>query len=97
LGIPVELVQFLLNLCWNRDFLLCTTISSDCSQISFPWRWGVGKFGKAGVGVGIGSGNFGKSEPGVGFGNFGTVGIGVGYFTYDFTTLLITAAPWPFR
>jgi len=56
LGIPVELVQFLLNLCWNRDFLLCNTISSDYSQISFPWRWGVGKFGKAGVGSELGVG-----------------------------------------
>jgi len=36
LRIPVEVVQFLLKLLLNRDFLLCTTISIDFnSQISF--------------------------------------------------------------
>ena len=38
LRIPVEMVQFLLNLCWIRYFLLCTTIFIDFnSQISFPY------------------------------------------------------------
>jgi len=48
------------NFCWNRDFLLWTTISIDFNnQISFPlirsrnfWKVGVGNFGKVGVGVG---------------------------------------------
>ena len=52
--------SFFWNFCWNRDFLLCTTISFDFnnSQISFPLRWGVGvgNFGRAGVGI------FGKAE-----------------------------------
>jgi len=30
LEIPVEMVQFLSNFYWNREFLLCTTISIDC-------------------------------------------------------------------
>jgi len=30
LGIPVEIVLFLWNFCWNRQFLLCTTISIEC-------------------------------------------------------------------
>ena len=49
--------NFFWNCCWNRDFLLCTTISIDFnSQVSFPLCQGVGgswKFGKAGVGVGV--------------------------------------------
>jgi len=37
LGIPVEMVQFLLKLLLKQRFLLCTTISIDFnSQISFP-------------------------------------------------------------
>jgi len=30
LWIPVEMVQFLLKFCWNREFLPCTTISVGC-------------------------------------------------------------------
>jgi len=34
---PSKWYNFFWNFCWNRDFLLCTTISIDFnSQISFP-------------------------------------------------------------
>ena len=43
--------NFFWNFCWNRDFLLCTTISIGInSQFSFPLCKGVGNFGKVGVG-----------------------------------------------
>jgi len=30
--------NFFWNFCWNKDFLLCTTISIDFNNpISFPW------------------------------------------------------------
>ena len=50
--------NFFWKFCWNRDFLLCTTISIDFnSQISLLLCGvGAGNFGKVGVG------NFGKSE-----------------------------------
>ena len=35
--------NFVWDFCWDRYFLLCTTISTDFnSQISFPSCWGVG-------------------------------------------------------
>jgi len=74
--------NFFWNNCWNRYFLLCTTISIDFnSQTLFPLC----------CRVGVGVGNFGKS--GVGIGNFGKRGVevGVGYFTSDSSTLLTWA------
>ena len=76
LGIPVEMVQFLLKLLLKQRFLAVNHISIDFnSQISFPFdvkelESGVGNFRKAGVRVG----NFGR--------------VGAGYFTADSTTLL---------
>jgi len=53
LGIPVEMIQFLLKLLLKQRFLAVHHDSVDCnSQISFPLCQGVGNFGKVGVGVG---------------------------------------------
>jgi len=88
LGIPVEIVQFLLKLllkqisCCAPGFPLILTVKFHSL---YGKESGVGNFGMAGVGVG----NFVKSESGVGVGNFGKVGVGVGvgYFTSDSATL----------
>ena len=52
----LEWYNFFWNVCWNRDILLCTTISTDFnnSQVSLHWRWGVGVGSRKNCKVGVG-------------------------------------------
>ena len=69
LGIPVQMVNFIGNFCWNRNFLLCTTISIPrfprfplilTAKFHFLYvkesEWEILERSESGVGVG----NFGK-------------------------------------